>query len=98
MDFAGENVRQFEEIATPKHFTPMQLSIGWLSRVQSELQAVADIQVAVEVQLALANMSGVAQLRERPLSTLDHGLEVGEVQEVGTIEIDVRAGREIKHS
>lgn len=61
MNFPGENVRQLEVVATPIHFTPVQRSITWLTRVQPELQAVVDVEVAVEMQLALANVTGAAQ-------------------------------------
>lgn len=61
MDFAGENVGQLEQIAAPIHFTPVQFSMPGLAHVQPELQAVVDIEVALEVQLALADVAGATQ-------------------------------------
>mgnify|MGYP001148675569 CR=1 FL=1 len=45
-----------------------------------------------------SDVTGATQSRQGPFRPLDHGLEIGEVQEVGAVEVDVRAGREIKHA
>ncbi|MNG14656.1 hypothetical protein D3C84_984280 [compost metagenome] len=50
------------------------------------------------MQLALTNVAGAAQSQKGPFRTFDQGLKVGEVQKVGTVEVDVRAGRKIKHT
>jgi hypothetical protein len=61
MVFAGEHIGQLEPVATPKYLAPVKLAMAWRCRVQKQLHAVTDIEVAVEMQLALADMTWAAQ-------------------------------------
>ena len=59
--------------------------------MQMNVNAVANVEVAVEVDFTLPYQTWAAQPQYAPLGALDQRLEVGKVKKFGAIEVDLGA-------